>query len=112
MDTSLIDVDVQPTYVRVMVKGKVGGICTVPTSKATPWTKRGCPNTALSNVKIEKGKPNQGAVFLGTRFYATRAVLSRHGCWPLCRLVKLILLTCVCRVGAFSKAVVHVVAYA
>lgn len=24
MDTSLIDVDVQPTYVRVMVKGKVG----------------------------------------------------------------------------------------
>lgn len=23
MDTSLIDVDVQPTYVRVMVKGKV-----------------------------------------------------------------------------------------
>jgi hypothetical protein len=24
MDTSLIDVDIQPTYIRVMIKGKVG----------------------------------------------------------------------------------------
>jgi len=26
MDTSLIDVDVQPTYIRVTIKGKVGGV--------------------------------------------------------------------------------------
>lgn len=40
MDTSLIDVDVQPTYVRVMVKGKVSiTLYTVAISKAKPWTK-------------------------------------------------------------------------
>lgn len=33
MDTSLIDVDVQPTYVRVMVKGKVSRAAVISRAK-------------------------------------------------------------------------------
>lgn len=69
MDTSLIDVDVQPTYVRVMVKGKVSvTLWAVPISEAQPWIKLACLKTDLSDFKIEKEKPSQSAVFLDTRF--------------------------------------------
>lgn len=60
MDTSLIEIDVQPTYVRVMVKGKVSLVPKViKVFKAQTRTKLCCLNLKkiIDIMDIEKENP-------------------------------------------------------
>ncbi|XP_028918296.1 protein tilB homolog isoform X3 [Ornithorhynchus anatinus] len=55
LDTSLIDVDVQPTFIRVLVKGKVKEIITAyrKTTKSVKTSDSRKPETKKSNKQIE-----------------------------------------------------------
>ncbi|XP_047584078.1 dynein axonemal assembly factor 11 isoform X3 [Lutra lutra] len=64
MDTSLIDVDVQPTYVRVMVKGKVDGVITgwrrtSKSEKSTSDSSRERPNQRSKEIEKLEVDPSK-----------------------------------------------------
>ncbi|XP_012907226.1 dynein axonemal assembly factor 11 isoform X2 [Mustela putorius furo] len=64
MDTSLIDVDVQPTYVRVMVKGKVDGVITgrrqtSKSEKSTSDSSRERPNRRSKEIEKLEVDPSK-----------------------------------------------------
>lgn len=83
MDTSLIDVDVQPTYVRVMVKGKVSRTLeTVLISKAKPWNKAGCLKVSFCFILLyynRKRETQSEDYFLSTWEWYSAVMDADHG---------------------------------